>query len=170
MLSAGCKAVLIVAVLVSAPRLHAQGAADGAAVKARVALAVARFAEFPAEREPGALRLCLAVRGKAPGVLMDLAREKVGTHAVEVTVGPPFTACDVIYMHSNFVEWRQLLAGQHQPALTVGDVPGFLAAGGMIELLIDNDTVRFDVNLSALRGKNIRLPSQVLKLARQVRN
>jgi hypothetical protein len=73
-------------------------------------------------------------------------------------------------MHSTFADWRRLLVEPRQPALTVGDVPGFLAAGGMIELLIDNDSVRFDVNQSALREKNIRLPSQVLKLARQVRN
>ena len=72
-------------------------------------------------------------------------------------------------MHSSYADWRRLLLEPRAPALTVGDVPGFLAAGGMIELLIDNDSVRFDVNLVALRGQHIRLPAQVLKLARQVR-
>jgi hypothetical protein len=160
----------IAALLFSTQGVLAQGATDDAAIKARVALAVVRFAEMPAEREQGPLRLCVAARGKPPDALLDLAREKIGTQGVEVRVGPPFTACDVIYMHSSFVDWRRLLNAQRTPALTVGDVPGFLAAGGMIELLIDNDSVRFDVNLAALREQRIRLPAQVLKLARQVRN
>jgi hypothetical protein len=47
-------------------------------------------------------------------------------------------------------------------------MPGFLAAGGMVELVIDSDAVRFDVNLRALREQHIRLPAKVLSLARQV--
>ena len=53
-------------------------------------------------------------------------------------------------------------------ALTIGDVAGFLVAGGMIELVIENDAMRFDVNLEAVRQRRIRLPGQVLKLARRV--
>jgi hypothetical protein len=171
MRSIGLKGSWIAAVLLGASCAFAQGASNGAAIKARVALEVSRFAEMPAEpaRVPGALRLCVAVRGKPPGALLDLAHEKVRAQAVEVQIGPPFTACDVIYMHSSFADWRRLLAEPRAPALTVGDVPGFLAAGGMIELLIDNDSVRFDVNLTALRAQHIRLPAQVLKLARQVK-
>jgi hypothetical protein len=171
MRSIGLKGSWVVAVLLGAPCAFSQGASDDSAIKARVALAVSRFAEMPAEpeRAPGPLRLCVAVRGKPPGALLDLAQEKVGTKTVDVQVGPPFAVCDVIYMHSSFADWRRLLAEPRAPALTVGDVPGFLAAGGMIELLIDNDSVRFDVNLAALRAQHIRLPAQVLKLARQVK-
>jgi hypothetical protein len=157
--------------LLGASCAFSQGASGDAAIKARVALAVSRFAEMPAEPErvPGPLRLCVAVLGKPPTALLDLAHEKVGAKAVDVQVGPPFTACDVIYMHSSFADWRRLLSEPRAPALTVGDIPGFIAAGGMIELLIDNDSVRFDVNLTAVRAQHIRLPAQVLKLARQVK-
>ena len=41
--------------------------------------------------------------------------------------------------------------------------------GGMVELVNVNDALRFDVNLKALRGAHLGLSSQVLKLARQVR-
>jgi hypothetical protein len=171
MRSIGPKGSWIAAVLLGSSCAFSQSASDDAAIKARVALAVSRFAEMPAEPErvPGPLRLCVAVRGKPPTALLNLANEKVGAQVVDVQVGPPFTACDVIYMHSSFADWRRLLAEPRVPALTVGDVPGFLAAGGMIELLIDNDSVRFDVNLTALRAQHIRLPAQVLKLARQVK-
>ena len=115
------------------------------------------------------MHLCVAARGKPPKALLDLAHEKVGARDVEVLVGPPFVACEVIYIHSSFSDWHQLLLEQRAPALTVGEVPGFVAAGGMIELLLDSDSVRFDVNLGALREQHIRLPAQVLKLARRVR-
>ena len=159
----------VAALLAGAPCASAEGVPDDAAIKARVALAVARFAEIPRDQEPGPLHLCVAASGQAPKALLDLARARVGAHSVEVHAGPPFTTCDVIYVHPSFIEWRRLLVEQRAPALTVGDVPGFLAAGGMIELLIENDSVRFDVNLSALRQRRIRLPAQVLKLARQVK-
>jgi hypothetical protein len=169
--STAIKGIVIAALLFSAPCVFPDSASDDSAIKARVALAVARFAEMPEDPERGArpLRLCVAVRGKPPRALLDLAQEKVGTKEVEVQVGPPFTACDVLYVHSSFADWRRLLGEPRPPTLTVGDVPGFLAAGGMIELLIENDSVRFDVNLVALRRQHIRLPAQVLKLARQVR-
>ena len=158
----------IVATAVATASAIAQ-APDDAQIKARVALAIARFAETPERSTAGPLRLCLAVRDTPPKALLALSGERVGAHAVEVRVGPPFAQCDVLYVHESFVEWRRLLNEPRSPALTVGDVPGFLAAGGMVELVIDSDAVRFDVNLRALREQGIRLPAPVLKLARQVR-
>jgi hypothetical protein len=165
---AGIAVWFVAVALVAAPAL-AQSP-DDSQIKARVALAIARFAEIPDQRQPGPLQLCLAVHGTPPKPLLALAGEKVGAHGVVVQVGPPFAACDVIYLHESYSEWRRLLEEPRAPALTVGDVQGFLAAGGMVELVIDSDAVRFDVNLRALRLHRIRLPAQVLKLARQVRD
>jgi hypothetical protein len=141
---------------------------DDTTVKARVALAIVRFAEMPGARPPGSLQLCVAARGTPPKAILDLARQKLGTQTVELQVGPPFNACDVLYIHASFDKWRELLDEPRAPTLTVGDMPGFLAAGGMVELVIESDAVRFDVNLRALRAQRIRLPAQVLTLARQV--
>jgi hypothetical protein len=160
---------LIAALLLAAPCAMSQVGRDDSLVKARVALAVARFAERDTAEILKPLRLCLAVVGQPPQALLGLAQEKVGVSAVEVQVGPPFHGCDVLYVHPSFGQWRRLLAEQDRPVLTVGDVPGFLVAGGMVELVIEGDSVRFDVNLIVLRAHRIRLPAQVLKLARQVR-
>jgi hypothetical protein len=161
--------VLIAALLLAAPCAMSQGGRDDSLVKARVALAVARFAERDTAEAPRPLRLCLAVVGQPPKALLSLAQEKIGASAVDVKAGPPFKHCDVLYFHSSFGEWRRVLAELNRPVLTVGDVPGFLTGGGMVELVIEDDAVRFDVSLVALRTQRIRLPSQVLKLARQVR-
>jgi hypothetical protein len=161
--------VCIAAMLLATPCATSQVVRDDSAIKARVALAVARFAERGVAEEPKPMRLCLAVVGKVPKALLDLASERIGASVVDVQVGPPFQSCDVLYVHPSFGQWRRLLAEQDRPVLTVGDVPGFLAAGGMVELVVEDDSVRFDVSLVALRGQRIRLPAQVLRLARQVR-
>ena len=158
----------LAAMLLVAPAVLGQGA-DDTAVKTRVALAIARFAEVPTARGARPLQWCVAMRGTPPAAILDLARQKVGSKPVELHLDAPFDSCDVLYIHASFEDWRALLAQSRAPALTVGDVPGFLAAGGMVELVIDSDAVRFDVNLRALRGQGIRLPAQVLSLARQVK-
>lgn len=158
----------IAAMVLAIAPASAQTPGDGG-IKARVALAIARFAEMPDRDSAAPLQLCVAVHGTPPRALLALSGEKIGAHGVEVQVGPPFADCDVLYVHESFADWRGLLDEPSLAALTVGDVPGFLAAGGMVELVIDSDAVRFDVNLGALRRRQIRLPAQVLKLARQVR-
>jgi len=159
----------IIVLLLAVPLAAQAQAVDADAVKARVALTIARFAQLPESRGGGSLRLCVAVRRPAPPAILELSRQKVGARIVELQLGPPFDGCDVLYIHSSYDTWRVLLDRMGGAALTVGDVPGFLAAGGMVELVIDSDAVRFDVNLEALRRKRIRLPAQVLSLARQVR-
>lgn len=159
----------IAALLLAVPLAVQAQAVDADAVKARVALTIARFAQLPESRGGGPIRLCVAVRRPAPTAIVELSRQKVGTRTIELQLGPPFDGCELLYVHSSYEPWRVLLDRMGGEALTVGDVPGFLAAGGMVELVIDSDAVRFDVNLKALRRKRIRLPAQVLSLARQVR-
>lgn len=61
-----------------------------------------------------------------------------------------------------------LHAARGRAILTVSDIDGFVEAGGMIGLLIAEQRVRFDVNLDAIRGGNLWLSAQVLRLARTV--
>ncbi len=53
-------------------------------------------------------------------------------------------------------------------ALTVGDGPQFLTCGGMIQLVVDDNKMRFDINLAAVSRAKIKLSSKLLALARRV--
>ena len=161
-------AAWLAGLLLANPAALAQSEDTG--VKMRVAMAIARFAELPAPRRNGPLQWCVAAHGKLSQAVLQLQGQKVGSMEVQLQLEPPFQACDVLYVDASFGDWRSLLAGSRAPALTVSDIPGFLAAGGMVELVLESDAVRFDVNLQALRARSIRLPPQVLSLARQVRN
>jgi hypothetical protein len=53
--------------------------------------------------------------------------------------------------------------------LTVSDIPQFTTRGGMIEFAVNNNRVRFEVNLAAARRAGLTLSSELLKLAVAVR-
>jgi len=52
--------------------------------------------------------------------------------------------------------------------LVVADTPGFIEAGGMIGLCVENAKVRFDVNKIAITKADLKVSSQLLRLARNV--
>jgi hypothetical protein len=54
------------------------------------------------------------------------------------------------------------------PVLTVSDMPGFIEHGGMVQFVLENDNVRFEVNLSAANKSGLALSSQLLKVAARV--
>jgi len=52
--------------------------------------------------------------------------------------------------------------------LTVGETPGFLESGGMINFLMEGNKVRFEINLVAAKQAKLRIRSQLLRLAQRV--
>ncbi len=53
-------------------------------------------------------------------------------------------------------------------ALTIGESDNFLARGGIIRLFVDDNRMRFDVNIGAANRAKLRLSSKLLALARSV--
>lgn len=60
----------------------------------------------------------------------------------------------------------QNLAGK--PVLTVSDMQGFVDAGGMIGLKVEENRMRFEVNLSAARASDLKLSSTMVEMASKV--
>lgn len=53
--------------------------------------------------------------------------------------------------------------------LTVSDMPQFVERGGMIGFVVQDNRVRFEVNLAAAKSAGLTLSSQLLKLASHVK-
>ncbi len=64
---------------------------------------------------------------------------------------------------------RDLKALSDTPVLTVSDIPDFARRGGMIQFVLVGDRVRFDVNVSNADRAGLKLSSQLLKVALDVR-
>lgn len=161
-----------------APAARAQPLAE-TALKLRLVLSLSRFTQWPgtdaAAASPGApepLRLCVLQR--QPEVAQAFAAvdgQVVGSKRVQIVRNPSADACDLLYLHSSAEPPGALLKSvANRAVLTISDAEGFVARNGMVELVLVNDTLRFDVNLAALRQARLALSSQALRLARQVRD
>lgn len=62
-----------------------------------------------------------------------------------------------------------LSAVRGAPVLTVGEFEGFLEEGGGVNFAVENDRVRFDVNLRAAREAGVQISARLLNLARLVK-
>ena len=52
--------------------------------------------------------------------------------------------------------------------LTVSEMDGFSERGGMIALKVQDDVVRFDVNLAQVERARLKMSSQIIRLAQNV--
>ena len=160
------------AVLFGAPATRAQS--SDAAAKARFAVTLARFVQWPAGSEQTPLRLCVLQNSAALARAFQ-AHEgaPVGTRRVAVVLEPAgIGACDLLFIDDSGARAAAPLLAEsaQRPVLTLGAVDGFIARGGMVELVNVDDTLRFDVDLHALRQAGLGLSSHALKLARRVRD
>ena len=51
------------------------------------------------------------------------------------------------------------------PILTIGDAPGFAKSGGIINFTLEDNKVRFEVNVEAAKHANLTISSRLLTLA-----
>ncbi len=52
------------------------------------------------------------------------------------------------------------------PILTIGDSPNFARRGGIINFILVDDKVRFEINVEAAKQANINISSRLLSLAK----
>ena len=77
---------------------------------------------------------------------------------------------DVIFIcRSEKHRVRQILAAlEDQPVLTIADMDGFIEQGGMINLTLIDNQVRWEINQQVAQRSGIRLSSQLLRNATRV--
>jgi YfiR/HmsC-like len=142
-----------------------------AALKAKLTLSLTRFVQWPGGANNDSLRVCLAQRDAAiTQAFAEADGQMVNGRRIQVVKAPPVSGCNVLYVHASAERVSELLrAAATGPVLIVGDTEGILNLGGMVEFVPVNDSIRFDINTVAFRQAQLTVSSQVLKLARQVR-
>ena len=160
-------AALLVAVATSrAARAEQSAIAD---VKAAFLFNFAKFTQWPAIGPADAIEICVVGDETIARALTDLTRgQKIDGHAVETrTTAAP--SCRVLFVSAGA---RNAVrdAGRTTPILTVSDGGHFAASGGMIELFVEHDRMRFAVNVDAVQRAHLILSSRLLGLAKIVRD
>ena len=148
---------------------------DEAKVKAGFLFNFIKFTQWPPVRTAQGVPLHLCTPGGAAlaGALELLQGRPVAGRTIEVRRRVPATEwrqCDVMFLGQDDAPLLDGVLRQlgTAPVLTVGDLPDFVASGGMIGLRIEADRVRFDVNLVTAQRAGLSLNSQMLQLAGQV--
>lgn len=142
-------------------------------VKAAYLLNFTRYVEWPPSVFAGpdaTLNLCVV--GRDPfGEVLDRTIEgrRVAGRLLRILRPdrPAPDACHVVFIGETAPAAREawLSALQAEPMLTVGEAAGFAQAGGMIGFVIRDETVRFEVNVEAVRSGGLQISSRVLTLA-----
>ncbi len=146
---------------------------DEYAVKAAYLYNFAKFVEWPSEAFADAaapLSICIAGENPFGGALDTLTGKRVEDRLVAVRHVPAATGleeCHIVYIgRTEQGRFKAVLAKLARlPILTVGDIADFAQEGGMIGLVEAEQRIRFNINLAATRQANLKLSSQLLKLA-----
>ncbi|MGA7686405.1 MAG: YfiR family protein [Terriglobales bacterium] len=166
--------VLGVVVLVLS-RMSAQSPAAGEyQVKAAFLYNFAKFVEWP----PGSfadraapLRICVFGQDPFGEELHHIANDKIinGRKLVVDEVADLMAArsCHILFIASSKkAEMKQIVESlRGADVLTVGDTKGFAKMGGMINFVLEDDRVRFEVNQTAAEQTGLRISSKLLSVA-----
>jgi hypothetical protein len=154
-----------------------QGVAPEYEVKAAFLFNFTKFVEWPPSAftdEHSLLKICVLGENPFGKTLRSLTDDEVGGRRLSL-VHPEslnnLESCHVLYVSRSERErlGPVLAALRNAPVLTVGDTPGFIDQGGMINFILEGSKVRFDVNQEAAERAGLKISSRLLALAKHVK-
>jgi hypothetical protein len=169
---------IAVAGILLAAGAHAQ-ALDEYQVKAAFLYNFVKFVEWPPhafKSPPDRIAICILGRDPFGGALDDAVNGKTfeGSTFVVPRISEVRQAngCQILFVSAS--ERKRMLAIIAElkgvGALTVGEMEGFAAQGGMINFRLEDGRVRLEVNVEAVERANLRISSKLLSLAQIVKN
>jgi len=168
--------LLLLAALLALPGgLHAQ--AEEYDVKAAFLYNFAKFVDWPPAAFPepkGSFRICVLGKDPFGGSLQAAVNgEEIAGHRLTVVRSASLAkpaGCQILFVsRSERDQTSEILSAvKDSPVLTVGDAPGFLEQGGIINFLLEGNKVRFEINNEAAGKAGLSISSKLLQLARRV--
>jgi hypothetical protein len=112
-----------------------------------------------------------ALEGKKVNARPFVIKRAKSISELQRTLGPQ-KDCQILYVSSSEMphlsDAIQMLKGI--PVLTIGETPGFARNGGIINLILEDNKVRFEVNVAAAKEADLNISSRLLALARIVQS
>ena len=146
-------------------------------VKAAFLYKFAKFVEWTpsAFRDAAApLQICVFGRDPVGEELRSITHEKqVNGRKIEVRKVADFEqakTCHILFIASSEkTQLKPILESLRATSvLTVGDTKGFVAQGGMINFVLENDRVEFEVNRKPADQAGLKISSKLLSVAKSV--
>jgi hypothetical protein len=165
--------VVAVVVLCGGLSLAQQRGMSEYEVKAAYLLNFARFVEWP-PLTPGLpsepFSICIIGDDPFQGALDRLTNgEGINGRPILVRrVSRWQEYCQIVFISGSERDVFRTLRQVGRGVLTVGEEEGFLSDGGLINFVIEDKKVRFDVSLKAATEAGVRINSRLLGVARKV--
>ncbi len=172
------KSVFISILLMGVPALFPAQAAPSSPteyqVKAAFLYNFAKFVEWPAEALSEGGPFVIGILGEDPfGSLIDEAVAGKTVREKRIIVKRLSKIEEAVDSHILFISdserenvSRILKQLGHAPVLTVSDLGRFAEQGGMVQLVTEQNRVRFAINVAVVERAGLKPSSQLLKLAR----
>lgn len=116
--------------------------------------------------------ICTSASDQFTQTLKALSNKPVaGRHVQVVALGAKSQAdfCDMVFVDKYHSEaWYERGVSSAQGKLIVGEAPGFIEQGGVINFYLEGDKLRFEVSINNAERNGLQISSRLLKLARVV--
>jgi hypothetical protein len=139
----------------------------------------AQFVQWPSDAfsDPGSpLLICVVGQNPFQGeVEQSLSGRNVGAHPIKLKhlgVNDDPRSCHMVFVRAGeLTAMPKLLArSAGSSVLTVGEAKGFAERGGIINLVKDENRLRFEINTGAAAQTRLKISSKLLSLAKIVNN
>jgi hypothetical protein len=142
-------------------------------VKAAFLYNFSKFVRWPAASLQGRDNFAICILGMDPfGAVLDsiLAGESVDgrtVHARRISEAREAVACQILFISvSEEKRLKEILVALGKSStLTVSELSQFVDRGGMIQFLVEDNKVRFRVNLAPAQQAGLMLSSDLLRVA-----
>jgi len=168
--------LLAASALTGAPATIAAQVSREYEIKAAFLYKFTQFVEWPAEAIPAAsstINICVLGEdpfGRTLESIMDkiVGGRKLTIRRLTQLEGGP--SCHVLFISSSERKRMKEVVTSlgTSSVLTVGDMDRFAELGGMINLVTEQNRVRFDINVEAAEHARLKLDSRLLNLARVI--
>jgi hypothetical protein len=146
-------------------------------VRAAFLFQLAQYVHWPSvagERESSPLRFCVLGQDNLTVTLDRTVRGKA-IRGRSIVVRRIATIDEMTECHLAFVGFRTekqirgaLESWSYPPVLLVGETERFAQSGGMVNLILENGRVSFEINVAAAERAHLEFRSQLLRVARIV--
>ncbi len=144
-------------------------------IKAAFLYNFSRFTQWPEFTTPnGHFNLCIIGNNPFGDVLQHIEGKEVHGRILKISQSrnEDMSKCHIAFFSKQTSS--RIVGLIHKasklPVLTVSDIEGFADKGGVIELQIVNNKVRFYINIDAADKAGITISSNLLKLAGKIKN
>lgn len=144
-------------------------------VKAAFLVSFAQFISWPEAAENTDKPFQIGIVGEDPfGEILDQIASRKSFKGRPIVISR-FEAsdtprqCDMVFVNLPPEDAKRFcMSAGKTPCVTIGDADMFLKHGGIIQFVMDENRVRFDINLAAAQQAGLEFQARLLRLAREV--